>query len=152
MALHPLAPEVLGDPMLDHDHVELFCRVLAFSGTSGRSAIDALAALRAEAGAHFGREDADLQRLGANNAACHLDEHAAVLASLEEVEAILRDRATTRDVAKRLVTSLSDELLRWLPAHVREMDAGLASVRSQSRFGGVPLRLARPSSGIVRTL
>ncbi|MNR57358.1 hypothetical protein D3C85_1781200 [compost metagenome] len=44
-------------------------------------------------------------------------------------------------VAQRLISSLALELLRWLPEHVSEMDANLAAVRSQSRFGGVGVRL-----------
>jgi hemerythrin len=146
MNIEPNSPDVLGDPMLDRDHADLFFRVRVLLETCGDEAIAALAAVRSEARDHFEREDAELRRLGGNNAACHLDEHAAVLKSLDEVDAILRDSATPADMAQRLVASLTLELLRWLPEHVREMDVGLAAVRSQSRFGGAPLRITRPAS------
>ena len=132
----------VGDAMLDRDHAELFRLVRALLNTSGDASVAALDALRAESREHFGREDADLRRLGGNNATCHLDEHAAVLQSLDEVQSILGDVTTPPETAQRLVASLSLELMRWLPEHVSQMDASLATVRSKSRFGGAPLRLA----------
>jgi len=143
MATYSTAPLVLGDSMLDQDHAELSRRVQALLTASGGTAVAALDALRIEAGEHFDREDADLRRLGGNNATCHSDEHAAVLRSLDEVRAILCSSATSPDMAQRLITSLALELQRWLPEHVIEMDANLAAVRCRSRFGGAPLRLAR---------
>ncbi len=136
-------PPVLGDAMLDRDHAELFHLIQALLTASDGAAVTALDALRAECRAHFDREDADLRHLGGNNAACHLDEHAAVLKSLDEVRALLCDMSTSSDTAQRLVASLSLELLRWLPEHVREMDAGLAATRCKSRFGSAPLKLVR---------
>ncbi|ROZ79833.1 bacteriohemerythrin [Ramlibacter sp. WS9] len=135
--------DLLGDPMLDDDHARLLDRVRALLASSGRDAMPALNALRVEAREHFDREDAELRSLGGNNAACHLDEHAAVLKSLDEVHDILGDAATPAEAAQRLVASLTLELLRWLPEHVREMDAGLAAVRTKARFGGAPLRISR---------
>lgn len=128
--------------MLDRDHAELFRLAQALMRASGGGAVAALDTLRLEASEHFGREDVDLRRLGGNNASCHLDEHAAVLSSLDEVHSILRDTATPAETAQRLVASLALELQRWLPEHVGEMDASLATSRSRSRFGGAPLRLA----------
>ena len=138
------APMALGDPLLDRDHAELLRLSRALLDAPCGGALQALDRLRTEVREHFGREDADLQRLGGNNATCHLDEHAAVLQSLDEVHAILCDPATSAEMAERLIASLSLEQVRWLPEHVREMDAGLAAVRSKSRFGGVPMRLTRP--------
>lgn len=142
-AIDHASPLVLGDSMLDQDHAGLSRLVQALLTASGGAAVAALDTLRVEAGEHFDREDADLRILGGNNAACHLDEHAAVLRSLDEVRAILRDEATSPEIAQRLTTSLAFELQRWLPEHVSEMDASLAAVRCRSRFGGAPLRLVR---------
>lgn len=133
-------PALLGDAPLDHDHAQLFRLCRALLDVPGDAIRPALAQLRAEMGAHFASEDADLRRLGGNNADCHLDEHAAVLASLDEVHLILGEPQTSQAVAQRLMSSLALELLRWLPEHVSEMDANLAAVRSQSRFGGVGVR------------
>lgn len=143
MNIHPFQPMNLGDALLDREHAELFRLVGTLLDASSDEAAMALDSLRTEMREHFGREDADLRRLGGNNAACHLDEHAAVLKSLDEVHLILGETATTPATAQRLVSSFSLELLRWLPEHVSEMDANLAAVRSKSRFGGVPVTMLR---------
>lgn len=134
---------VLGDAMLDRDHAELHRLIQVLLTESGGAAVAALDELRCECREHFGREDLDLLYLGGNNVSCHIDEHAAVLKSLDEVHSILCDDSTTPETAQRLVASLSLELLRWLPEHVREMDAGLAAMRCKSRFGSAPLTLVR---------
>lgn len=131
------APIRLGDTQLDDDHAELFRLSRSLLDVSSDGALHALESILQEARDHFAREDADLHRLGGNNAICHIDEHACVLKSLNEVHGMLRDPATSPELAMRLVSSLSLELLRWLPVHVSEMDAGLAAVRSKCRFGGV---------------
>ena len=76
--------------------------------------------------------------LGGANAACHLDEHAAVLRSFGEVREILAGEGRPG-----LGQHLAGELLRWLPEHVHAMDAGVAASRSKQRFGGAPLVLHR---------
>ncbi|UUZ77536.1 hemerythrin family protein [Polaromonas sp. P1(28)-13] len=143
MNSHSFQPMNLGDALLDREHADLFRLVGTLLDASSNEATAALDRLRTEMREHFGREDADLRRLGGNNAACHLDEHAAVLKSLDEVHLILGDTATPPATAQRLVASLSLELLHWLPEHVSEMDANLAAVRSKSRFGGVPVTMLR---------
>lgn len=136
------APIALGDAQLDHDHSELLRLSRALLDAPCHEALVALENLYAATRDHFALEDADLRRLGGNNASCHLDEHALVLKSLNEVLALLRDPATSQAKSNQLISSLSMELLRWLPEHIREMDSGLASERSKSRFGGVPVILA----------
>ncbi|SFC60493.1 hemerythrin-like metal-binding domain protein [Polaromonas sp. OV174] len=147
MNIQSFQPMNLGDAHLDREHAELFRLVGALFDASSSEAVAALDSLRTEMREHFGREDADLRRLGGNNAECHLDEHAAVLKSLDEVHLILGETATTPATAQRLVSSLSLELLHWLPEHVSEMDANLAAVRSKARFGGVPMTLLRRKPG-----
>lgn len=132
----------LGDAQLDRDHFELMRLSRALLDVPADRNVLALDTLYTAAREHFSLEDADLRRLGGNNSVCHLDEHALVLKSLEEVLEILRDPATTSEKANQMLSSLAMELLRWLPEHIREMDSGLASVRSQARFGGSPILFA----------
>lgn len=139
---HPLA---LGDPRLDQDHDALNRLVVAFGRTVGDAgaARDALAALRAQAGEHFAFEDGELRALGGPDMQCHLDEHQAVLRSLDEVHALLAASDTAADTAARLVVTLAAELQRWLPEHVSYMDVAVAKARVQARLGGAAVRLSR---------
>lgn len=129
---------VLGDPVLDREHQDFAQLVSALAASTQDDAAAKLDALRALAASHFAHEDAELARLGGANAQCHLDEHAAVLQSLDQVYAMIQ---TTPDMplCRRLVA----ELERWLPEHVQAMDAGLATSLTQARLGGAPLVLHR---------
>jgi hemerythrin len=130
----------LGDPKLDSDHDELNRLIERLAEAPPEQAVDALQALRAHATEHFTMEDHDLRDMKDGNATCHIDEHAAVLKSLGEVaEHVAPEPASarSRDMLVRLVA----ELRRWLPVHVLEMDAGVASSRTKKRLGGAPIVL-----------
>jgi hemerythrin len=133
----------LGDPSLDDDHDELERLVTAFAAGGLARAKETLDALRSHAGRHFAAEDEDLRRMQGGNAECHVDEHAAVLASLRYVRERLDDN--TRDVAvqERMLAALGAELRRWLPVHVGEMDRALAAFRFRQKTGGAAVRIAR---------
>lgn len=133
----------LGDPGLDQDHAELQRLIDQLLKADAAQAPAALDALKAHAATHFAMEDGELQRIGDSNASCHLDEHAAVLRSLDEVRALLERPDPPRDMVLRLGV----ELLRWLPEHVQVMDAGIAAVRTRERFGGVPVQITRRGVG-----
>jgi hemerythrin-like metal-binding protein len=134
---------LLDDRMLDDDHEELERLVTAFSDDGLARAKETLDALRAHAGRHFAAEDADLRRMKGGNAECHVDEHAAVLASLREVRQLLDDPARDPAANERMLSSLAAELKRWLPAHVGEMDRALADFRFRERTGGGSIRIMR---------
>ena len=129
----------LGDPVLDREHAELE-RLIDGLRQSGPAQVPAaLDALKAHAAQHFDREDAELRKLGGANATCHLDEHAAVLRSLDDVRAALGQPSPAAGMVPRLVA----ELVRWLPEHVQVMDAGIAAVRTKERLGGAPVLVSR---------
>lgn len=134
---------LLADEDLDRDHEEFLELALELAGAAPSRMLAALEALRSHAVAHFSREDADLRSLGGNNAECHLDEHAAVLKSLDEVLGSLRVQPPVEGMPQ-VMQALSDELLRWLPHHIGEMDAELAAARGKARFGGTVIRFAPP--------
>ncbi|HSC79367.1 MAG TPA: hemerythrin family protein [Chitinolyticbacter sp.] len=133
----------LADDDLDQDHGEFLELALALAGAPPSRMLAALEAVRSHAAAHFSREDSDLRGLGGNNADCHIAEHAAVLKSLDEVLGSLRAQPPAEGVPQ-MIQALSDELLRWLPHHVGEMDAELAAARARARFGGAVIRFAPP--------
>lgn len=133
----------LGDTELDREHAlfELHIRMLA--GAPQQEAVHVLKDLRAHAADHFEKEDAEIRRLKPSNGQCHLDEHAAVLKSLDEVIARLSSPATDADLAERLRVSLASELMRWLPEHVNEMDYAIAKSRAHEAYGGCVIKISR---------
>ena len=139
----PTGLPLLADRRMNDEHDELFRLVLAFQAAEPPGLVDAVIALRTHAALHFSLEDEDLRRSEDPNAQCHLDEHAAVLRSLDEVRAVLEQHGVPPSTKAALVQRLAVELRRWLPEHVREMDAGVATFRLQRRFGGSPVRVTR---------
>lgn len=134
---------ILGDPALDGDHARLMDLIeQLFQATAG-GAVPALDALRAHAADHFAVEDVDLRTMQDGNTQCHLDEHAAVLKSLDEVREVLVGDAAAAAAKTLLVRRLATQLRDWLPEHVQAMDAGVATHRMGQRFGGAPVKITR---------
>jgi hemerythrin len=131
----------LDDRLLDDDHAQFERLVIGFSDGGLALAKETLEALRAHAARHFEAEDADLRRMRGGNAQCHIDEHAAVLASLRQVRELLDDAARDAAANERMVAALAAELRRWLPLHVDEMDRALAAFRFRERTGGASVLL-----------
>ena len=97
----------------------------------------ALEAFAAHAQRHFSDEDRWMAQSALENATCHIDEHAAVLKSVDEVRAALaRGRC---HVARSFANALAD----WFPEHARVMDQGLARWLAQKRLGGSPVVIRR---------
>jgi hemerythrin len=71
---------------------------------------------------------------------CHADEHAAVMKSVREVQALVVDGNS------KVARSLAQELARWFPGHAGYLDASLAQWIVKKRTGGTPIVLKR---GIV---
>lgn len=68
---------------------------------------------------------------------CHIDEHAAVMKSVREVQALLARGDTTH------CRSLADELARWFPGHADYLDSALAHWMCKQRLGGKPVVIRR---------
>lgn len=137
---HPLT---LGDSVLDEDHLRLEDPVLQLRDAPLDEVSRRLEAVREHASRHFALEDIELRAMADGNAKCHLDEHAAVLNSLDEVMVVLTQVDVAAEKKALLINRLATELHVWLPGHVHEMDAGVASHRSKQRFGGAPVKIAR---------
>lgn len=125
---HPLT---LGDSVLDEDHLRLEDLVLQLRDAPLDEVSRRLEAVREHASRHFALEDIELRAMADGNAKCHLDEHAAVLNSLDEVMVVLTQVDVAAEKKALLINRLATELLVWLPGHVHEMDAGVASHRSK---------------------
>lgn len=68
---------------------------------------------------------------------CHMDEHAAVMASVEEVQVLLAQG----DVA--ICRELVEQLAQWFPKHADQLDSALAHWMFSKTMGGKPVVLRR---------
>ena len=129
---------LLGYPEMDAEHRE-FVQLVGLLQTAPDAELGAhLAAFEAHARRHFGSEDAWMETTAFPPRDCHQKEHAAVLQSLEEVQA-LHAAFGRCDV----VRSFADELARWFPGHADYLDSALAAWMSKRRHGGRPVVLKR---------
>jgi len=137
------APAVatLGDAQLDEDHAALHRLILSLRAAPLATAEQALSALHRHAADHFALEDEVLRANPNGNAKCHLDEHSAVLRTLQEVQLLLSQDEASPGAKANLLDRLTHQLLQWLPMHVSEMDAAVANERMQQRFGATAVRL-----------
>jgi hemerythrin-like metal-binding protein len=133
----------LGDAQLDAEHRELQRLTEELLAARPEQLAAAVDALHGHATAHFGGEDQDLRRLGGHNAECHLDEHAAVLKSLDEVREIVADPTGESAAKLRLARRLASQLSQWLPDHVDQMDASVVAARDRALLGGTRVRITR---------
>lgn len=86
---------------------------------------------------HFQMEDKWMEETDFPPRGCHMDEHAAVLKSVHEVQAELA--AGNVELCRDLV----DHLATWFPGHADHLDSALAHWMSKRRFGGKPVVLRR---------
>lgn len=129
---------LLGYPEMDAEHRE-FVQLVGLLQTAPDAELGAhLAAFEAHARRHFGSEDAWMETTAFPPRDCHQKEHAAVLQSLQEVQALHTSQGRC-DV----VRSFADELARWFPGHADYLDSALAAWMSKCRHGGRPVVLKR---------
>lgn len=68
---------------------------------------------------------------------CHIDEHAAVLKSVQEVQELLAQGNVA--ICRDLVAQLAD----WFPSHADHLDSALAHWLTKKRHGGKPVVIRR---------
>jgi hemerythrin len=125
----------LGHDAMDETHREFVACVDAMLRADNAALGPALEAFAQHARRHFADEDQAMRQTGYGSAGCHIDEHAAVLKSLEEVRAALADRKS------HVVRAFARALVDWFPEHARVMDMGLARWLVQRRLGGAPIAI-----------
>lgn len=84
---------------------------------------------------HFGQEDEWMRSTSFPAAGCHIDEHAAVLASADEVLPLVQ--AGRHDIGR----SFAAELRSWFPGHADYLDSALAAWMCKRQYGGRPVAL-----------
>jgi hemerythrin len=127
----------LGHARMDATHREFVACVDALLAADDAALGAALGAFEHHAREHFDEEDDAMRASAYGPAGCHIDEHAAVLGSLQQVKDMLaRGRV---DVVRAFGRALAD----WFPRHVQAMDAGLAAWLVQQQLGGAPIMVKR---------
>ena len=128
---------LLGYGPMDGVHQEFVQCLSALQQAADADLPAALDALEAHVLAHFGEEDRWMEQTGFPARECHVNEHAAVLASLRGVKERLAQGDTA--VCRRLAL----ELVRWFPGHADYLDSALAHWMCKQRLGGKPVVVRR---------
>ena len=128
---------LLGHPGMDTVHQE-FVAILARMESATDAELPALLEqLATHTRAHFEMENTWMVDSGFPPRQCHIDEHAAVMQSVDDVRVLLARGDV--GVCRRLVR----ELIQWFPSHADHLDSALAHWISKLRTGGRPVVLRR---------
>jgi hemerythrin len=130
-------PVVLGFGPMDAVHAEFDTLVAETLRADDAELPHALERLAVHLRAHFEAEDGWMRETDFPARDCHIDEHAAVRRSADEVLArvAVGDFAIGRDFVR--------ELERWFPGHADYLDSALAAWMCKRRFGGKPVVIQR---------
>ena len=127
----------IGHRGMDDTHHEFVECVQALLTVEDAHLAAALETFAGHAQRHFGEEDDAMRASAYGSAGCHIDEHAAVLRSVDEVRKALADGRT------EVVRAFARALAQWFPEHVSVMDQGLARWLIQRELGGAPVVIRR---------
>lgn len=128
---------LVGHGGMDDTHREFVACVDALLCATDMQQGVALQAFAEHALRHFREEDDAMRESDYGSAGCHVDEHAAVLKSLDDVRAALAQGR--HDVVRSFALALAN----WFPRHAQVMDLGLARWLNQRRLGGSPVLIQK---------
>ena len=128
---------LLGYAPMDAVHEEFVQAVQALQTAPDAELPARLQALAEHAVSHFGEEDRWMEDTQFPARECHINEHAAVMKSVREVQDLLAQGNTA--VCRRL----AGELAGWFPGHADYLDAALAHWMCKQRLGGKPVVIRR---------
>ena len=128
---------LLGYPQMDNVHQEFVDIVSRMERASDAELPQLLEQLAAHTRDHFDMENSWMVETDFPPRECHIDEHAAVMQSVNDVRVLLARGDT--GVCRRLV----HELILWFPSHAHHLDSALAHWISKLRRGGKPVVLRR---------
>nr|WP_038211997.1 hemerythrin domain-containing protein [Xenophilus azovorans] len=131
-------PAELGFPPMDRIHAEFEQLLMRRPAGSDDEWLPLLSEIDAHLRSHFEAEDRWMTETAFPPRDCHMEEHAAVLRSSQEVLDLARQGRF--DAAPSFV----DALARWFPGHADYLDSALAAWLCKQRFGGKPIVVHRP--------
>lgn len=129
---------LVGEAGMDDTHREFVERLDSLARAPDEDLLAHLDAFARHIEAHFAEENAAMERTAFPARGCHVDEHAAVLASVHGVRARLAGQGDV-PACRRLVQAL----VEWFPAHTDHLDSALAHWLCKQRIGGKPIVLRR---------
>jgi hemerythrin len=133
---------LLGHPAMDEEHAEFVALIRALQACPETDFEACFDRFSAHAAAHFAAEDRWMTDTAFPPRGCHMDEHAAVLQSIDEVGRRIR----VGDVAEG--RRLADALADWFPKHAQHLDSALAHWICKCVHGGKPVVVRRLHGGV----
>jgi len=124
---------LLGYEPMDAVHREFVQLVDQLLRSADVDLYERLESFERHAQAHFSEERRLMESTQYPGSECHIDEHNAVLASVNQVLPLLKAGRT--DIARSLVA----ELARWFPQHAQYMDSSVAQWLVRRATGAYPL-------------
>lgn len=128
---------LLGIASIDDEHRGFVERLVALRAAGEADRLARLDDFAAHASAHFDVENAVMAETGFPPRECHVDEHAAVMASVREVRALAA--AGRLDAIPPLAQALAD----WFPRHVHHLDSALVHWLGKQRWNAKPVVVRR---------
>lgn len=128
---------VMGFGPMDDTHEEFVACVNAVLQAPDDRMLECMQALREHTESHFAAEDAWMTETEFPARECHMNEHAAVLKSVIEVQQLVEQGNT------EIARDLARELARWFPGHTDYLDSALSHWMCKQTMGGKPVIIRR---------
>jgi len=128
---------LLGYTPMDDVHEDFVCCARALTDAPDAGLCDALRRMVAHLRVHFAQEDAWMTETGFPPRQCHIDEHAAVLRSADEVLTLAEQGQLGP------IRGFAAALVDWFPGHADYLDAALAHWMCKRQHGGKPVVVRR---------
>jgi len=127
----------IGNSRLDDDHEQIAKLIEALGCASRDDMLNAFDSLREALAEHFSEENSLMEPHEFASKECHIDEHAEVLKSFDDVRPFVQSFDVT--LVKRFVS----ELTSWLPAHIEALDRHLSKLVFFQQTGGARVAFHR---------
>ena len=128
---------LLGFGPMDATHQEFVTCIAAIQNAEPKDCLVLMDELLEHATTHFKQEDDWMMATEFPPRTCHMEEHAAVLASITGVRALALQGATEKCL------HLANELARWFPSHADHLDSALSHWMCKIKYDAKPLVFKR---------
>ena len=130
---------LLGYPPMDEVHKEFYDVTFRLLVCTDETAAEALEAFADHAQRHFDQEDEWMRSSDFPARDCHIEEHAAVMNSVQQA----RDLLSQGIGGAEMLQDFGIYLYSWFPGHADYLDSALAAWMTKIKMGGKPVVLRR---------